>query len=72
MSLDQGMATAAQKNAGTSNLVQKKDKTLLLRFPPMYVVVGAYRFVNDPKINRPIWSVDAIQSKRVWGLANRY
>lgn len=44
----------------TSNLVQEKDKTLLLRFPPIYVVVGAYRFASDPKIHRPIWSVDAV------------
>lgn len=47
----------AQQNAGTRNLVQKKDKTLLVRFPPIYVIVGAYRFVTDPKINRPIWFV---------------
>lgn len=37
--------------------MQKKDKSLLLRYPPIYVVVGTYRFVNDPKIHRPIWWV---------------
>lgn len=54
---DQAISGMAQQNAGTRNLVQKKDKTLLLRFPPIYVIVGAYRFVTDPKINRPIWFV---------------
>lgn len=46
----------AQKTTSSkSNLMQQKDKTLLLRFPPIYVIVGAYRFLTDPKINRPIW-----------------
>lgn len=47
---------AQQMTSSNSKLLREKDKTLLLRFPPIYVVVGAYRFLTDSKINRPIWA----------------
>lgn len=32
----------------------------LLRFTPVYVLVGAYRFIHDDKINRPIWCIHCL------------